>query len=148
MRSQTTPSTWASAGRRLLPSLVSLGRQRASGISADTVPSKQAIYALDTLGAEAALRRARRRMKELGIGNIPRGPRPDTKSGPAGLTAREQMVLALLIEGLPDKEISHRLVVSERTVHHHVSAILSKIGVTSRSAAAREAVRMGIGTPI
>ena len=53
-----------------------------------------------------------------------------------------------LTEGLPDKEISHRLVISERTVHHHVSAILSKIGVTSRSAAAREAARMGIGTPI
>jgi DNA-binding NarL/FixJ family response regulator len=43
---------------------------------------------------------------------------------------------------------SHRLVISDRTVHHHVSAILSKIGVTSRSAAAVEAARMRIGTPI
>jgi DNA-binding NarL/FixJ family response regulator len=87
-------------------------------------------------------------MRQLGIGNIPRGPRPSTRSAPAGLTAREQEVLALLAEGLQDKEISHRLVISERTVHHHVSAILSKIGVTSRSAAAREAARMGIGAPI
>jgi DNA-binding NarL/FixJ family response regulator len=43
---------------------------------------------------------------------------------------------------------SHRLVISDRTVHHHVSAILSKIGVTSRSAAAVEAARMRISTPI
>jgi DNA-binding CsgD family transcriptional regulator/tetratricopeptide (TPR) repeat protein len=109
---------------------------------------RKAICTFDTLGAEAASTRARRRMRELGIGNIPRGPRPATRSAPGGLTAREQEVLVLLVEGLPDKAISHRLVISERTVHHHVSAILAKIGVTSRSAAGREAVRMGIGTPI
>src|SRR6185437_11900390 len=68
---------------------------------------------------------------------------------PAGLAAREQEVLALLTEGLPDREISARLFISERTVYHHVSAVLSKIGVSSRTAAAREAAReaarMGIG---
>ena len=68
-----------------------------------------------------------------GVRAIPRGPRPATKSAPAGLTAREQEVLALLSEGLPDKEISSALVISERTVHHHVSAVLSKIGVSSRA---------------
>jgi len=109
---------------------------------------RQAVGTFDTLGAQMVSAQARRRMKELGIGNIPRGPRPATRSGPAGLTAREQEVLALLTEGLSDKQISHRLVISERTVHHHVSAILSKIGVTSRSAAAVEAARMRIGTPI
>ena len=84
-------------------------------------------------------------MKELGVRAIPRGPRPATRTAPAGLTAREQEVLALLTEGLPDREISERLFISERTVHHHVSAVLSKIGVSSRTAAAREAARMGIG---
>jgi DNA-binding NarL/FixJ family response regulator len=52
--------------------------------------------------------------------------------------------LALLSEGLPNQEISRRLFISERTVDHHVSAVLSKIGVPSRAAAAREARRMGI----
>jgi DNA-binding NarL/FixJ family response regulator len=85
-------------------------------------------------------------MNELGMPSIPRGPRTATRAAPAGLTAREQEVLALLSEGLPDREISQRLFISERTVHHHVSAVLSKIGVSSRTAAAREAAKMGIGT--
>jgi DNA-binding CsgD family transcriptional regulator len=86
-------------------------------------------------------------MKDLGIRAIPRGPRPATGAAPAGLTAREQEVLALLSEGMPDREISRRLFISERTVQHHVSAMLSKIGITSCTAAAREAARLGISTP-
>jgi DNA-binding NarL/FixJ family response regulator len=84
-------------------------------------------------------------MKDLGLRAIPRGPRAATRAAPAGLTAREQQVLALLAEGLPDREISRRLFISERTVHHHVSAVLAKTGVSSRTAAAREAARLGIG---
>jgi DNA-binding NarL/FixJ family response regulator len=83
-------------------------------------------------------------MRQVGLRAIPRGPRAATRAAPAGLTAREQEVLALLADGLADREISERLFISERTVHHHVSAVLSKIGVASRTAAAREAVRLGI----
>jgi DNA-binding NarL/FixJ family response regulator len=83
-------------------------------------------------------------MKQLGMTSIPRGPRAATRAAPNGLTAREQEVLALLAEGLPDKEISQRLFISERTVHHHVSAVLAKVGVPTRTAAAREAARLGI----
>lgn len=86
-------------------------------------------------------------MKEAGIRAIPRGPRAATREAPAGLTPREQEVLALLSQGLPDREISRRLFISERTVHHHVSSVLSKIGVSSRTAAARQAAAMGIGVP-
>jgi len=85
-------------------------------------------------------------MKETGVRAIPRGPRTATREAPAGLTVREQEVFALLAEGLADKEISRRLFISERTVHHHVSSVLSKIGVSSRTAAGR-AAEMGIGAP-
>ena len=114
--------------------------------SSDEVALKDALAGLEELGAAAAAAAVRQRMKELGVKAIPRGPRPATRAAPAGLTPREQEVLALLADGLPDREISERLFISERTVHHHVSAVLSKIGVSSRTAAAREAARMGIGS--
>jgi DNA-binding CsgD family transcriptional regulator/tetratricopeptide (TPR) repeat protein len=114
--------------------------------SSDEAGLRGAVKTLDELGARATAAVARRRMKELGLTAIPRGPRAATRADPAGLTPREQEVLALLSEGLPDREISERLFISERTVHHHVSAVLAKIGVSSRTAAAREAARMGIGT--
>jgi len=107
----------------------------------------EALAIFTGLGAAATARLTRHKMRALGMTAIPRGPRRATRAAPAGLTAREQEVLALLAEGLPDKEISRRLFISERTVHHHVSAVLSKIGVSSRTAAAREAARMGIAAP-
>ena len=51
---------------------------------------------------------------------------------------------ALLCAGLANSEISQRLFISERTVDHHVSAVLSKMSVRSREAAARKAIRAGI----
>lgn len=111
--------------------------------SSDEAELREALAGFEDLGAGAAAAAVRRRMKELGVKAIPRGPRPATRAAPAGLTPREQEVLALLADGLPDREISERLFISERTVHHHVSAVLSKIGVSSRTAAAREAARMG-----
>jgi DNA-binding CsgD family transcriptional regulator/tetratricopeptide (TPR) repeat protein len=115
--------------------------------SPDEAELRAALAVLDGLGARATATAARRRMKERGMTSIPRGPRAATRAAPAGLTAREQEVLALVAEGLADKEISERLFISKRTVHHHVSAVLSKIGVSSRTAAVRDAARMGIGTP-
>jgi DNA-binding CsgD family transcriptional regulator/tetratricopeptide (TPR) repeat protein len=112
--------------------------------SEDEPGLRSALQAFDDLGARAAAAVGRRRMRQLGLTAIPRGPRATTAATPGGLTAREQQVLALVAEGLPDREISQRLFISERTVHHHVSAILSKIGVQSRSAAGREAARLGI----
>jgi DNA-binding NarL/FixJ family response regulator len=50
----------------------------------------------------------------------------------------------LICEGPPDRKISQRLFISERTVQHHVSAVLAKIGVSSRTIAAREAGRLGL----
>jgi DNA-binding NarL/FixJ family response regulator len=60
------------------------------------------------------------------------------------LTTRELEVLALVAEGLRNAEIAERLFLSERTVGHHVSAILRKLDVPSRGQAAANAVRLGI----
>lgn len=56
-------------------------------------------------------------------------------SMPEPLTAREQEVLTLIAQGLPNKEIAARLVITERTVKFHVSAIMSKVGATNRTEA-------------
>ena len=64
--------------------------------------------------------------------NLPRGPRTATRGNPAHLTARELDVLALLATGLQNKEIAIELVLSRRTVDHHVAAILQETGVRTR----------------
>jgi DNA-binding NarL/FixJ family response regulator len=75
---------------------------------------------------------------------VPRGPRPSTRENPAGLTARELEVLELVTEGLRNAEIAERLFLSEKTVGHHVSAILRKLDVRTRGQASAEARRLGI----
>jgi DNA-binding CsgD family transcriptional regulator/membrane protein implicated in regulation of membrane protease activity len=66
---------------------------------------------------------------------------------PFGLSAREIEVLRLVAAGLSNAEIAERLVLSPRTVHHHVSHIFDKMGVNSRVDAARIAIREGIASP-
>jgi ATP/maltotriose-dependent transcriptional regulator MalT len=63
---------------------------------------------------------------------------------PLGLTARERDVLRLLVEGRSDKEIADVLCISARTVGGHVTHLLTKLGVQTRTAAAIYAVRHGL----
>ena len=102
----------------------------------DDEPSlRAALDRLMELGARPLAHRVRQRLHELGARNVPVGPRAATRSTPGGLTPREAEVLRLLSEGLTDREIAERLVVSTKTVSHHVSAILGKLGVRRRTEA-------------
>jgi DNA-binding CsgD family transcriptional regulator len=78
---------------------------------------------------------------------VPRGPRPTSRANPAGLTAREIEVLQLLVDGLSYAEIAGRLILSEKTIGHHISAILRKLGEPTRARAVAAAVRLGIIPP-
>jgi DNA-binding NarL/FixJ family response regulator len=84
-----------------------------------------------------------RRLRALGEQNVPRGPRPATAASPAGLTRRETEVLRLLAAGLGNAKIAARLGLSARTVDNHVSAILRKLGVRTRTEAAAQAGHLG-----
>jgi len=110
----------------------------------EEVQLREAIARFDALGADAAARRTRQRMKDLGHRAVPTGARSSTRQHPLGLTRREDQVLLLLCEGLTNDEIAARLVVSTRTVDHHVSAVLTKLGVGSRGAAAARARTLGL----
>ena len=73
----------------------------------------------------------------------PTDEQPDT-SAPYGLTPRELDVLRLLIDGRSDRQIGDVLCISHRTVMRHVEHILAKLDVDSRTAAATQAVRLGL----
>jgi DNA-binding CsgD family transcriptional regulator/tetratricopeptide (TPR) repeat protein len=98
----------------------------------------------DRLGARPAAAVAARRLRELGAPRVPRGLRPSTRANPLGLTARELEVLRHVAGGLQNHEIATRLFLSTRTVDHHVSAVLGKLGVTRRADVAGAAARAGI----
>jgi ATP/maltotriose-dependent transcriptional regulator MalT len=111
----------------------------------DTEPAlREALTGLQQLGATAAASVVARRLRDRGARHIPRGPRPSTATNPAHLTRREVQVVVLIAAGLGNAEIAQRLFLSEKTVGHHVSAVLRKLGVTSRANAAAEAVRRGL----
>jgi DNA-binding NarL/FixJ family response regulator len=66
------------------------------------------------------------------------------REGPAGLTQREVEVLVLLARGLSNKSIAARLVVSPKTVGHHIEHIYRKIGCSTRAAASLFAMQHGL----
>jgi DNA-binding CsgD family transcriptional regulator len=116
-------------------------------IEVSTPPAlTEAFDVLDRLGAGPAAALVAERLRSLGE-RVPRGVRPSTRANPAGLTAREIEVLQLVVDGLTNGEIAAKLFVSDKTVEHHVSRILVKLGVTSRREAARTAHQLDLAIP-
>ena len=93
------------------------------------------LVVFERLGARPAFEMLKARLQALGVKGIPRGPRPATRRNPAGLSNRELEVLALLAEGLSNAGIAAQLSISKKTVDHHVSALLGKLGAASRAEA-------------
>jgi DNA-binding CsgD family transcriptional regulator/tetratricopeptide (TPR) repeat protein len=100
--------------------------------SSDADDVRRAHASLLRLGATSAATRAADRLRELGT-PVPRGPRSTTRSNSRGLTEREAEIAVLLAEGRSNAEIAGSLFLSTRTVGHHVSAVLGKLGVRRRA---------------
>jgi DNA-binding NarL/FixJ family response regulator len=87
-----------------------------------------------------------RLVSALGDGGPDEQPRP-APGLPSNLTRREVEVLALIGEGLSNREIGERLVLGQATVKTHVNRIFAKIGTQSRAQAVRYAISNGLARP-
>jgi len=110
----------------------------------DEEDKKAALTILQQMEANAICEKIKMEMRAGGIKKIPRGQRESTKTNPMNLTNRELDVLQLLQKGIQNKEIAQSLFISPKTVDNHISNILFKLDVNSRSKAVHEAVRLNI----
>jgi DNA-binding NarL/FixJ family response regulator len=129
-------------GRLAMPHDAAEARLELARASAGEVPelareearAAQAVFR--ALGAARGMDAAAALLRELGAG---------TAAGPRGngeLTAREREVLGLVSRGMTNAQIAQTLFISEKTAGHHVSRILSKLGVRNRAEAATHAARL------
>lgn len=128
-RASGAPFEVARSRIELASCLVALGRADAAEREAVT-----ALESLLALGAHAEAERARRVVDATPTGSL----------AVHGVTAREREVLGLVADGLTNRQIAEQLVVSEHTIHRHVSNVMRKLGARSRTAAATQAVREGL----
>ncbi|GAB3933938.1 AAA family ATPase [Kribbella albertanoniae] len=139
-----TPDDWSEAAerwRRLNADYDEALELASSGLPG---PTTEAYHIFAGLGADLAARRVRRRLRMLGVASLPRAQAPETRANPAGLTSREQHIATLVAGGMTNSDIADELVVSVRTVDHHVAAILRKLSVSSRRHVAQRAHDLGI----
>lgn len=112
--------------------------EEARALAEGDVPAQmRALEVFDSLGAAAAAALLRQRLRAAGVRRIPRGRRASTRRNPFGLTRRELETLEAIAKGLSNSRIGAAFNISAKTVDHHVSAVLAKLGATSRQEAAR-----------
>jgi DNA-binding CsgD family transcriptional regulator/tetratricopeptide (TPR) repeat protein len=105
---------------------------------------REALAMFESLGARPMIERVRHKLRAAGVRGLPHGPREATRRHVAGLTSREVAVLALLAEGLRNRDIAQRLNRSVRTVDHHLAALFAKLEVSNRAEAVSAAYRLGV----
>ncbi len=103
----------------------------------DRTAQLKALEILTRLGAGPAATLVRRKLRADGTQGIPRGPRAATMGNPLGLTGRQVDILKLLAQDLSNKTIAQKLRISPKTVDHHVVAVLTKLGVSTRKEATK-----------
>jgi DNA-binding NarL/FixJ family response regulator len=87
---------------------------------------------LDRLGAIGTADRLRRDLRRDGLAGVPSRPVESTRANPGGLTNRQLEVARLIARGFTNSEIAGHAFISTKTAEHHVSAILAKLGLSSR----------------
>jgi DNA-binding CsgD family transcriptional regulator len=115
------------------------------GDSADPAHRARAVELLDKLGAIGTADRQRVALRRDGVTAVPPRPRVSTRANPAGLTNRQLDVAKLVARGFTNAEIAARLYISPKTADHHVSAILTKLGLPNCRAIVVQSDQLGLG---
>ena len=110
----------------------------------DAATAAAGLASLDALDVPATAARARRMLTERGIRSLPARPRTATLANPSGLTNRQLDVARLVARGLTNAELAQQLYISPKTADHHVSAVLGKLGLSSRRDIVRAAASLGL----
>lgn len=128
---------------KTVPFEAAMSRLHATGSEKESALAR-AIADLEAMGADAAAGFGRRRALAMGIVHTaPRrrkGPYRAARSHPLGLTAREVQILQYIVDGVSNREIAGKMSRSQRTIEHHVSAILVKLNAANRMQAALRAL--------
>ncbi len=128
---------WAGARMRLVAATVLSGRPEGRGPAVSL--ARAAMERFREMGSDGWVRRIEEMLRRL-------GERAPTRAGAGagGLSARELEVLGLVAEGLTNRQIAERLVISEHTAIRHVANVFRKLGANNRATAVRMATQQGL----
>jgi DNA-binding CsgD family transcriptional regulator len=111
--------------------------EQARALADGDIPAQfDALEIFERLGARPEADLARQKLRASGMPQLPPRPRDSTRNNPFGLTDRQVEILSLLVEGSSNAQIAALLHITPKTADHHVSAVLAKLDVHSRQAAA------------